>query len=151
MPSNQSDLNDADGAEQEFRSAFERLKNGETNVLAPGSPISQNNVAREAARDPSALKKSRYPKLVREIQAWLAAHPKEVSIATTESASEVKRRNRSLREALEMMKKERDAALSMLVEADTFILELQAQLSSLTESRNSNDRSSEGGGENRKK
>ena len=50
-------------AELDFSAAFERLKYGNTLILPPGSPVSQNNVAREAGRDPSALRKSRYPRL----------------------------------------------------------------------------------------
>lgn len=55
-------------AELDFSASFERLKYGNTLILPPGSPVSQNNVAREAGRDPSALRKSRYPKLVADIQ-----------------------------------------------------------------------------------
>jgi hypothetical protein len=134
MPLSQNDPQVLQGAEKEFRSAFERLQSGKTAIVPPDTPVSQNNVAREAGRDPSALKKSRYPKLVRDIQMWLVAHPTEPSDTTLESAAESKRRNRSLRDALSIMKKERDAALSMLVEADTLILELQTQLKSLADS-----------------
>lgn len=48
-------------AEQRFRLAFERLKANKPNVLNPGSVVSQNNVAREAKCDPSALRKSESP------------------------------------------------------------------------------------------
>lgn len=55
-------------AEKNFRMAFERLKSGKTTRLPEGAQISQNNVAREAGYDPSALKKARFPTLVYEIQ-----------------------------------------------------------------------------------
>ena len=58
-------------AEQRFRQAFERLKANKPKVLEVGTPVSQNNVAKEAGCDPSALRKSRFPALVREIQAYL--------------------------------------------------------------------------------
>lgn len=85
-------------AEQGFRQAFERLKLGRTMVLQPGARVSQNNVAKEAGRDPSALKKDRYPALVREIQQWIQddvarsdPSPRQVRLAD-------RSRNRQLRE-----------------------------------------------------
>ncbi len=64
-------------AEQRFRAAFYRLKKGETKLLPLGSPVTQNNVAREAGRDPSALKKSRYPLLILEIQAFITSESEQ--------------------------------------------------------------------------
>lgn len=44
-------------AETAFRAAFLRLKLGKPQVMPKGTPVTQNNVAREAGRDPSALKR----------------------------------------------------------------------------------------------
>lgn len=60
-------------AEKRFRDAFDRLKSSKTTSLPLGSPVTQNNVAREAGRDPSALKKDRYPFMVLEIQAYITS------------------------------------------------------------------------------
>ncbi|MQT61082.1 hypothetical protein GHO41_27495 [Pseudomonas sp. FSL R10-0399] len=60
-------------AEQGFREAFERLKKDQPIRVPQGTPLSQNLVAKEAGNDPSALKKSRFPDLVAEIQHWAAA------------------------------------------------------------------------------
>ena len=60
-------------AEQEFRDAFDRLKKGKTIRLPLGAAVTQNNVAREAGRDPSALKKDRYPLLILEVQAYITS------------------------------------------------------------------------------
>ena len=57
-------------AEARYRQALERLKAGSPTVLPQGTPVTQNNVAREANCDPSALKKARFPALIREIQAY---------------------------------------------------------------------------------
>ena len=57
-------------AEACFRAAFERLKSNQPVRLNRGAKLTQNNVAREAGRDPSALKKDRYPMLIIEIQSW---------------------------------------------------------------------------------
>lgn len=61
-----------------FREAFERLKQGNTMILPASSVVTQNNVAREANRDPSALRKHRYPLLVAEIQAYICTLKEEV-------------------------------------------------------------------------
>lgn len=58
-------------AESTFRAAFERLK-AETPINVPkGTKISQNNIAKEAGKHPTALKKDRFPMLVLEIQDYL--------------------------------------------------------------------------------
>jgi len=44
-----------------YRAAFERLKNNKPERLPKGTPVSQNNVAKEAGSDPSALKKRAFP------------------------------------------------------------------------------------------
>ena len=59
-------------AEQRFREAFKRLKNGCPQLLPVGALVSQNNVAQEAGCTPSALRRERFPTLVAEIQRHLA-------------------------------------------------------------------------------
>ena len=65
-------------AEQLYRDAFLRLKQGKPLRLKKGAPVTQNNVAKEAGRDPSALKKSRFPELIREIKNAFAATPESL-------------------------------------------------------------------------
>lgn len=60
-------------AEERFRAAFERLKENNPTELKRGTPVSQNNVAKEAGKDPSALRKNRHGKLIADIQAWVSA------------------------------------------------------------------------------
>lgn len=76
-------------AEQAFREAFERLKKHKPEVLPAGSLVSQNNIAREAGRDPSALKKDRYPLLILEVQAYISAQAEQsqASKKTTDNRS----------------------------------------------------------------
>jgi len=64
-------------AGERYRAAFERLKSNKPERLPKGSSVSQNNVAKEAGSDPSALKKSRFPLLVAEIQKYVEEHGKE--------------------------------------------------------------------------
>ena len=115
-------------AERAFRDAFDRLKRGKPEVLPTDTPVSQNNVAKEAKRDPSALKKARFPGLVREIQDWIQQH---AEIPSPPSPRKIvlgaRKRNRSLKEKIDTLKIERDLAMSLLVEADAKIVDLTVE------------------------
>lgn len=111
-------------AETEFRNAFQRLKVDAPRLLAKGTAVTQNNVAREAGVDPSALKKSRYPQLIFEIQQWIKDNP-DLNQITKNSATKLqKRKNRDLRDQLKELTLQRDHAISMLTDADLLILKL---------------------------
>lgn len=57
-------------AEAELRAAFERLKNDSPQELIKGSHVTLTNVAAEAKKPPSSLRKDRYPRLYKEITAY---------------------------------------------------------------------------------
>lgn len=117
------------GAESSFRDAFERLKHGRPRLLPAGSKPSQNNVAREAGRDPSALRKSRYPDLVTEIQLFARGAIERPAAPTIgQQLSAARRNNKDLRRRIEQLKSDRDLAQSMLLEAHTLILSLSRRL-----------------------
>lgn len=116
-------------AEANFREAFERLKNGTPKVLPADSLVSQNNVAKEAGCDPSALRKSRYPVLVAEIQNYVAAHGGERPESERQKLLKQRQRSRSARKTIADLKKQRDAAASLLVEAEARIVILTRKLS----------------------
>lgn len=120
-------------AEAAFRDAFERLKQGKPTVLPRGTPVSQNNVAKEAGRDPSALRKSRYPRLIRAIQKWIeengnAPRKRHSSASLIKGAREA---NRELKARIEELTQQRDRAMARLVIAEELILELHQQLQDL--------------------
>lgn len=130
MQSNTEHSSSVIGAEGRLRAAFERLKLGTTEALPKGASVTQNNVAREAGLDPSALRKSRFPALVSEIQ----RHVYDSLPFVTSSAAvtkETRRKNRSLRDRADAFKRQRDIALSMLVQADAKILGLSAEVREL--------------------
>jgi len=110
-------------AEQRFRAAFERLKESRPTTLPPGTPVSQNNVAREAGADPSALRLSRYPTLIRDIKTW-------VTLQETQDAQRALRRveSRKAKEdattQIERLVKQRDAIQSQLISVQEQVLEL---------------------------
>ncbi|MEO9656256.1 hypothetical protein [Marinomonas sp.] len=111
-------LNNSETAEEMFRDAFERLKINKPLFIDKGSKITQNNIAREAGRDPSALKKSRYPLLVLEIQAYInSIECDSLKVKKTKDA-----RVRSLKDRMSDCRKQRDK-LASIVEAQNFYIE----------------------------
>lgn len=121
-------------AELGFSASFERLKYGNTLILPPGSPVSQNNVAREAGRDPSALRKSRYPKLVADIQAWIVGHASTRTGTSTKvviADAKDPHLESQLADAmlqLDALREERDLLLSKLLIANDRILLLTSKI-----------------------
>lgn len=116
-------------AEANFRAAFERLKIGAPKVLPADAQVSQNNVAKEAGCDPSALRKSRFPTLVAEIQNYVAAHGGECPESERQKLLKQRQRSRTARETIADLKKQRDAAAALLVEAHAQIAILTRKLS----------------------
>lgn len=124
------------GAETAFREAFDRLKAGTSIRLPNPSAVTQNNVAKEAGCDPSALRKSRYPSLIAEIQHWIEAHSSAQPLSNRQRKRADRSERRSLRTKAEDLKIQRDLAYSLLAEADARIVELtldNARLSSRLE------------------
>lgn len=107
-----------------YRIAFERLKNNNPERLPKGTPVSQNNVAKEAGSDPSALKKTRFPLLIAEIQKYVEAHAGERPPSLRQVSLAARKKNRSLRERVAEITQQRDHLASLLSEADATILEL---------------------------
>lgn len=127
-------------AELDFSAACERLKSGNTLILPPGSPVSQNNVAKEAGRDPSALRKSRYPKLIADIQAWVASDASTKTGAFTKTGAPTKVVIAKAKDPylesqlahamlqLDALREERDLLLSKLLMANERILLLTSKI-----------------------
>lgn len=117
-------------AEQRFRDAFQRLIEGKAVIVSRDCEMSQNNVAREAGLDPSALKKSRFPQLVAELQEWIknnsAAKPK-----SSYNSAKARARRRTDRELIKALKQQRDQAASALLSADLTILQLHKEIQEL--------------------
>ena len=114
-------------AEQRFRQAFERLKAGRPVLLPRATHVSQNNVAKEAGCDPSALRKSRFPSLVREIQAYVEIN-RQQRPSKRQSLLKQRTANADGRLRLEVLARQRDYAQSQLVSAQRRIVELTEEL-----------------------
>lgn len=117
-------------AEERFRQAFRRLQTNATKVLKKGTPVSQNNVAKEAGCDPSALRKSRFPSLVREIQAYVELHKDEAPSKrqTTLRQREARQKHR---DQLADVIRQRDVALSQIASANRRVVELSEEVKML--------------------
>lgn len=114
-------------AENSFRAAFERLKSNVPNLLPKGTIITQNNIAREAGVDPSAFKKSRFPRLIDEIKNWLDSNKQAPLISRRQQLISNRNRIKALQERMDALKSQRDNALTLLANADMLIKELSLE------------------------
>ncbi|MNZ44557.1 hypothetical protein D3C78_621900 [compost metagenome] len=114
-------------AEQRFRQAFERLKENKPIIVASGTKVSQNNVAKEANCDPSALRKARFPSLIREIQAYVECKKHDQPSKRQKLLKQRSRRS-DLKNRLETVTQQRDVAQSQLLSAQLRVIELAAEL-----------------------
>ncbi|MCU7885380.1 MAG: hypothetical protein KZQ82_14410 [Candidatus Thiodiazotropha sp. (ex Lucinoma annulata)] len=129
-------------AELKFREAFERLKAGKQEILPKGTPLSQNNVAKEVGVDPSALRRARFPELVADIQDWIKAHKEDqIQISPRQMMLAQRSRNRDLQENIKSLKEQRDKALSKLLDAQSRMLDLTTENRRLRTSASSKQRS----------
>ncbi|MEK5756481.1 hypothetical protein [Acinetobacter variabilis] len=121
-------------AELQFYEAFIRLKNNKPNILPKGTKVSQNNVAKEAGVDPSALRKSRYPNLISEIQEWMDQNPQNANVSKkkNEKSRSIDKIS-TLNNRIEVLTQERDDAVSKLLEAQLTIIELSLQLEKIVD------------------
>ena len=110
-----------------FSEAFERLKEDRPINISPGSPLTQNNVAREAGRDPSALRAERYPELLRKIQTYIRSNKDEADRTLKSS----KHRARSIEKRLADCTKQRDRLLSICLSQQNYIDELADEIAIL--------------------
>lgn len=119
-------------AEDRFREAFERLKADKPTLLKRETPVSQNNVAKEAGCDPSALRKARFPSLIREIQAYVELHRQE-RLSKRQERIKQRMRRADLQVRIAQLSAERDEAQSKLASAHRRIVELNLHVKALKE------------------
>ncbi|BCS46668.1 hypothetical protein OX90_05935 [Pseudomonas coronafaciens pv. porri] len=118
-------------ASDQYRDAFERLKLNRPQLLPKGTPVTQNNVAREAGSDPSALKKSRFPSLIAEIKTYVEQHTEERPPSLNKINILARQKTRALRDRIEQVARQRDQLASLLSEADVKIIELYDRIAEL--------------------
>ena len=118
-------------AADQYRDAFERLKLNRPQLLPKGTPVTQNNVAKEAGSDPSALKKSRFPSLIAEIKTYVEQHAKERPPSLNKVNILARQKSRALRDRIEQVARQRDQLASLLSEADAKFIELYDRIAEL--------------------
>ncbi|MDF9779328.1 hypothetical protein [Pseudomonas baetica] len=118
-------------AADQYRDAFERLKLDRPQLLPKGTPVTQNNVAKEAGSDPSALKKSRFPSLIAEIKNYVEQHAEERPPSLNKLNLLARQKSRTLRDRVEQVARQRDQLASLLSEADAKIIELYDRIAEL--------------------
>ena len=111
-------------AEEYLRDSFERLKSNTPELLPKGTRVSQNNVAREAGSDPSALRKTRYPLLIIEIQDWINKNTDKELVSKRHKLLNKQRKNRDIKKINADLKRQRDKAVDRIIYANLRILEL---------------------------
>lgn len=115
----------------QYREAFERLKLDNPEILPKGTPVTQNNVAKEAGSDPSALKKSRFPTLIAEIKVYVEQQAEMKPSSANKINRLARQKSRDLRDRLRQVALQRDKLASLLSEADAKILELYDRIAEL--------------------
>ena len=118
-------------AADQYREAFERLKLNKPQLLTKGTPVTQNNVAKEAGSDPSALKKSRFPSLIAEIKTYIEQHAEERPRSLNQINHLARQKSRALRDRIEQVARQRDQLASLVSEADAKIIELYDRIAEL--------------------
>ena len=118
-------------AELMFREAFARLKKNQPERMPKGTPVTQNNVAKEARVDPSALRSSRYPELSSEIKKWAQEHPAKGTESVRQVTVAKRAATRQLRERIRDVEAQRDHAASRLVAAEAEVVRLTQQVTRL--------------------
>ncbi len=88
-------------------------------------------MAKEAGRDPSALKKTRFPLLIAEIQTYVASYAEDRPLSVRQVSLLARQKNLGLRERIGEIEQQRDHLASLLSEADTTILELYDRITEL--------------------
>lgn len=121
-------------AVDQYRDAFERLKLNRPELLPKGTPVTQNNVAKEAGSDPSALKKSRFPILIEEIKNYVEQHAEARPPSSNQLNLLARQKSRAMRDRIEQVAKQRDHLASLLSEADAKIIELYDRIAELSSS-----------------
>ena len=117
-------------AELQFYEAFIRLKENKPIHLPKGTLVTQNNVAKEAGVDPSALRKSRYPELINEIQEWIELNDQK-GISKKKVAKKLNSEVAELKETINTLIEQRDKAMSKLLAAQMKIIELTNKINRL--------------------
>jgi len=115
-----------DSAEEEYRKAFKRIVEGRPIRISKHAKLTLANVAREAGKDPSALKKSRYPTFIAEVEEYNrspSATVKRADRSLTAQLTAARAENNALRARCTELAAERDMAHSKVLNLQQAFIE----------------------------
>lgn len=118
-------------AGEEYLAAFRRL-------VARGTRVSQNAVAKEAGRDPSAFKLSSYPEEIAIVKAYIKANYQATSSSITHRLKASREETKKAKNSNDSIVQQRDTALIMLSQAHVTILDLKNENTKLKKLMNHN-------------
>lgn len=120
-----------ESAEAEYRQAFKRIVDGKTVRVDKMASPTLANIAREAGKDPSALKKSRYPSFIGEVELFneMACSVRGGADRSLSAQLQAARQeNKRLREDYELLSAERDQSHSRVLNLQQAIVELSSEV-----------------------
>lgn len=120
-------------ASDQFEEAFDRLLHGESRNLPSGAPVNLSNVAKEAGKSPSALRRDRYPDLIQRIKLHMAS---EKEVEKFSAPARKRNRSRRIEQRLADCSKERDRLQSICHSQQTLIDELRDEIHRLENGNN---------------
>jgi hypothetical protein len=120
-----------ESAEVEYRKAFKRIIEGKAIRIDKTASPTLANIAREAGKDPSALKKSRYPGFIGEVESFnqvASSVREEADRSLTAQLKSARQENKRLREDYELLSIERDQCHSRVLNLQQAIVELSFEI-----------------------
>lgn len=120
-----------ESAEVEYRKAFKRIIEGKAVRVDKTASPTLANIAREAGKDPSALKKSRYPGFIGEVESFneiASSVREEADRSLTAQLKSARQENKRLREDYELLIVERDQSHSRVLNLQQAIVELSFEI-----------------------
>lgn len=128
-----------DNAEIEYRKAFRRIVEGKAMRVDKMAPPNFANIAREAGKDPSALKKSRYPIFISEVESFnnnVSSAGERIDRSLSAQLKAARSENRKLRESYEQLTIERDESHSRVLNLQLALVEMSFMVDGLEKPSN---------------
>jgi len=128
-----------DNAEIEYRKAFRRIVEGKAMRVDKMAPPNLANIAREAGKDPSALKKSRYPIFISEVESFnnnVSSAGERIDRSLSAQLKAARSENRKLRESYEQLTIERDESHSRVLNLQLALVEMSFMVDGLEKPSN---------------
>lgn len=128
-----------DNAEIEYRKAFRRVIEGKALRVDKMASPNLASIAREAGKDPSALKKSRYPIFISEVESFnnnVSSAGERIDRSLSAQLKSARSENKKLRECYEQLTIERDESHSRVLNLQLALVEMSFMVDGLEKPSN---------------